>query len=96
MESQTRTARKVAINSKGKILIDQEIDHDEGTRYLSYIIEEDFQNLDDRYFHVDEISNLLGSSHHQHRLYAVNLLTQLFSTLSDGKSKDLAAAQKQT
>ena len=47
-------------------------------RFLSYIATEadDFEALGDKYFSLDEIANLLGSSHHQHRLYALEMLTK--------------------
>lgn len=45
---------------------------------MSYIASEadDFEALNERYFTLDEIANLLASSHHQQRLYALSLLTK--------------------
>ena len=65
LENQTKKARRVTINSKGVMRLDEEVEGDENTRYLSYIVDENFEKLDDRYFHIEEIANLLGSSHHQ-------------------------------
>ena len=46
---------------------------------MSYIASEadNFEALHAKFFKLDEISNLLASSHHQHRLYAIDLLTKM-------------------
>ena len=41
---------------------------------------DNFEELSDKYFTLDEIANLLASSHHQHRLYALSLLTKMVKT----------------
>ena len=52
---------------------------------MSYIASEadNFEELDKKFFTLDETANLLASSHHQHRLYALNLLTKMLSKKSD-------------
>ena len=46
---------------------------------MSYIASEadNFEALDEKYFTIEETANLLASSHHQHRLYALSMLTKL-------------------
>ena len=71
----------MAVNAKGEIKFDIEVEADENTRYLSYITDDDFEQLDDRFFHIEEIANLLGSSHHQQRMFTLNLLTKLVRSI---------------
>ena len=40
---------------------------------------DNFEALSEKYFTLDEVANLLASSHHQHRLYALTLLTKMVS-----------------
>ena len=62
---------------------------EEQHRYLSYIVSEadNFEALHAKFFRLDEIANLLASSHHQHRLYALDLLTKMLvrGTQNDAK-----------
>ena len=68
--------------------LDDEVEGDENTRYLSYITGDDFEQLDDRFFHVEEIANLLASSHHQQRMFTLNLLTALVRSSSTTDPSD--------
>ena len=83
MEAHSRFARQIGINFSGQVKLseassDQPLDEQE-QRYLSYIASEaeNFEALDEKYFSIEETANLLASSHHQHRLYALSMLTKL-------------------
>lgn len=43
-------------------------------KYLSYIANENFETLDSNVFSIGEVSNLLASSDHRQRLYALDML----------------------
>ena len=82
MEENTRLAKNLAINAKGKLKIDEESsseDEEDETRYLSYITAEDFETLDQKYFKLNEIANLLASSDLRQRMFALNILTKMVS-----------------
>lgn len=76
IEANSKLARTLAINTKGKIIINEDLQSDEEdeARYLSYITNEDFECLDKRYFGLGEIANLLASSDLRQRMFALNIL----------------------
>jgi len=87
MEKNTRLARTLAINVKGDLIIDEEddtSDEEDEARYLSYITADDFETLDQKFFKLTEIANLLASSDLRQRMFALNILIKLVSRkLSD-------------
>lgn len=82
LETNTRLAKTLAINSHGDIIIENDDDSssdEEETRYLSYVTNDDFEELDKRYFKLEEIANLLASSDLRQRTFALNILLQLIT-----------------
>jgi hypothetical protein len=45
-------------------------------KFLSYITNEDFEQLDQKSFSVAELTNLLASSDHRQRLFALDILVK--------------------
>ena len=83
MEAQSRFTRQIGINLQGQVKLfepgEVNDEPEDQQRYLSYIASEaeNFELLNEKYFTLDETANLLASSHHQHRLYALGLLCKM-------------------
>jgi hypothetical protein len=51
------------VNARGQVkVLNEGQNKNEKLKFLSYITSEDFEELDEKFFHLNEIENLLGSS----------------------------------
>ena len=63
------------VNARGQVkVLNESLDKNEKQKFLSYITADDFEELDEKFFHLKEIENLLGSSDFHQRMYAMDIV----------------------
>jgi len=79
MEATNKFISSTRMNAQGQVKLDEpdstETDKSED-KYLSYVTSEEFEELDQKFWRLTELQNLLASSDFHQRLYALGLITK--------------------